>query len=150
MCRRPVGSWGSRAIPCSGICGSVARIERSATRRSGAPGVVARGAPHRFRSRSCDEPAAGWSLDVSAWVKLLREPRANPLMASRHELKRYHSNLSDELDTAAVYETLARVDKDEAHRAVFLQLATAEREHAQPSLHKPPPDTGPGRPAPRQ
>lgn len=52
-------------------------------------------------------------------------------MASRHELKRYRQNLADELDSAAVYETLAHVEKDAARRSVFEQLAASEREHAQ-------------------
>ncbi|SDH28146.1 VIT1/CCC1 transporter family protein [Paraburkholderia phenazinium] len=57
-------------------------------------------------------------------------------MASRHELKRYRANLADELDSAALYETLAHVEKDAARRNVFQQLADSEREHAQVWLDK--------------
>ncbi|SEJ05142.1 VIT1/CCC1 transporter family protein [Paraburkholderia diazotrophica] len=51
-------------------------------------------------------------------------------MASRHELKRYRTNLADELDSAALYETLSRVEKDPRRRTLFSQLASAERVHA--------------------
>ncbi|CAG9200451.1 VIT1/CCC1 transporter family protein [Paraburkholderia caribensis] len=51
-------------------------------------------------------------------------------MASRHELKRYRMNLADELDSAALYETLSRVEKDPQRRTLFAQLASAERVHA--------------------
>jgi VIT1/CCC1 family predicted Fe2+/Mn2+ transporter len=57
-------------------------------------------------------------------------------MATRHELKRFRTNLADELDSAALYDTLARVEKDPARRAVFAQLAGAEREHANIWLDK--------------
>jgi vacuolar iron transporter family protein len=57
-------------------------------------------------------------------------------MATRHELKRFRTNLADELDSAALYDTLARVEKDPARRAVFAQLATSEREHANVWLDK--------------
>jgi hypothetical protein len=47
-------------------------------------------------------------------------------MASRHELKRYRTNLADELDSAALYETLARVEKDAARSSTsFPQTAAA-------------------------
>ena len=51
-------------------------------------------------------------------------------MASRHELKRFRTNLADELDSAALYETLSRVEKDPQRRTLFTQLASAERVHA--------------------
>lgn len=57
-------------------------------------------------------------------------------MASRHELKRFRTNLADELDSAAIYETLSRVETDESRRTVFQQLAASEREHAQVWLDK--------------
>lgn len=57
-------------------------------------------------------------------------------MASRQELKRYRTNLADELDSAAMYETLAHVESDSARRNVFQQLADSEREHAQVWLDK--------------
>jgi VIT1/CCC1 family predicted Fe2+/Mn2+ transporter len=57
-------------------------------------------------------------------------------MASKHELKRYRTNLADELDSAALYETLAQVEKDQSRRSVFQQLADSEREHAQVWLDK--------------
>ncbi len=39
-------------------------------------------------------------------------------------------NLADELDSAALYETLSRVEKDPQRRTLFAQLASAERVHA--------------------
>jgi VIT1/CCC1 family predicted Fe2+/Mn2+ transporter/demethoxyubiquinone hydroxylase (CLK1/Coq7/Cat5 family) len=57
-------------------------------------------------------------------------------MASKHELKRYRNNLADELDSAALYETLAQVEKDTTRRNVFQQLADSERTHAQLWLDK--------------
>jgi VIT1/CCC1 family predicted Fe2+/Mn2+ transporter len=57
-------------------------------------------------------------------------------MASRHEIKRFRTNLADELDSAAVYETLSQVEKDLARRKVFTQLARSEREHAKVWLDK--------------
>lgn len=51
-------------------------------------------------------------------------------MASKRELKRYRSNLMDELHSAALYETLAKVEKDGTRKEVFTELATSEREHA--------------------
>src|SRR6202051_3029114 len=52
-------------------------------------------------------------------------------MASKHEVKRYRANLSDELHSAALYETLARVEKDDTRKQVYSDLAKSEREHAQ-------------------
>jgi vacuolar iron transporter family protein len=43
-------------------------------------------------------------------------------MASKEELKRYRSNLSNELHSAALYETLAKVQKD-----VFVSELVEER-----------------------
>jgi len=57
-------------------------------------------------------------------------------MASKHELRRYRTNLADELDSAALYETLAQVETDPARSNVFQQLADSEREHAQVWLDK--------------
>jgi vacuolar iron transporter family protein len=51
-------------------------------------------------------------------------------MASRHELKRYRRNLADELHSAALYETLAHVEKDGDRKQIFGELATSERQHA--------------------
>jgi len=51
-------------------------------------------------------------------------------MASKNELKRFKANLTDELHSAALYETLARVEKDGARQDVFADLARSEREHA--------------------
>lgn len=52
-------------------------------------------------------------------------------MASAQELKRYRRNLADELDSAAVYDTLSAAEKDVRRREIFAGLAAAEREHAQ-------------------
>jgi vacuolar iron transporter family protein len=51
-------------------------------------------------------------------------------MASQAELRRFRSNLADELDSAALYETLARAEKQEEKRRVYAELASAERRHA--------------------
>jgi vacuolar iron transporter family protein len=51
-------------------------------------------------------------------------------MASKHEVKRYRANLSDELHSAALYETLAKVEKDDTRKQVYSELARSEREHA--------------------
>jgi vacuolar iron transporter family protein len=52
-------------------------------------------------------------------------------MASKHELKKYRTNLTDELHSAALYGTLAHVEKDNARKQVFGELAQSERQHAQ-------------------
>ncbi|PXW22589.1 VIT1/CCC1 transporter family protein [Paraburkholderia caballeronis] len=52
-------------------------------------------------------------------------------MASPQELKRYRRNLADELDSAAVYDALSTAESDAQRRAIFAELAVAEREHAQ-------------------
>lgn len=52
-------------------------------------------------------------------------------MASKHEIKRYRSNLTDELHSAALYETLESVEEDIARKQVYGELAKSEREHAQ-------------------
>jgi vacuolar iron transporter family protein len=57
-------------------------------------------------------------------------------MASKRELKRYRINLADELDSAALYETLARVEPNRARAAVFGELAVSERGHAQVWMDK--------------
>ncbi|MFM0415208.1 VIT1/CCC1 transporter family protein [Paraburkholderia aromaticivorans] len=51
-------------------------------------------------------------------------------MASRQEIKRYKANLSDELHSAALYETLAEAEKDDTRKQVYGDLAKSEREHA--------------------
>lgn len=51
-------------------------------------------------------------------------------MASKQEVKRYKANLSDELHSAALYETLAAVEKDATRKDVFSELAASERQHA--------------------
>ena len=50
-------------------------------------------------------------------------------MASKNELKRFKANLTDELHSAALYETIARVEKDGARQDVFAQIASAESWH---------------------
>jgi vacuolar iron transporter family protein len=52
-------------------------------------------------------------------------------MASQAELKRFRSNLEDELNSAALYDTLAQSESREERRRVFSELADAERRHAQ-------------------
>ena len=52
-------------------------------------------------------------------------------MASKHEIKRFRANLSDELHSAALYETLAKVEEDDTRKQVYSDLARSERQHAQ-------------------
>lgn len=52
-------------------------------------------------------------------------------MASKQEIKRFRANFSDELHSAALYETLANVEKDESRQQVYSDLAKSERQHAQ-------------------
>jgi len=52
-------------------------------------------------------------------------------LASKTELKRFRSNLADELDSAALYETLATVEQDGSRKAIYAELAASERKHAQ-------------------
>ncbi|MDR5760221.1 VIT1/CCC1 family protein [Caballeronia sp. LZ035] len=51
-------------------------------------------------------------------------------MASHAELRRFTANLADELDSAALYDTLARAEPQEDKRRVYAELADAERRHA--------------------
>lgn len=51
-------------------------------------------------------------------------------MASAQELKRYRANLADERHSAAIYETLSRVEKDNHRQEIYAQLAESERTHA--------------------
>jgi vacuolar iron transporter family protein len=51
-------------------------------------------------------------------------------MASHAELKRFTANLADELDSAALYDTLARAEPQQDKRRVYAELADAERRHA--------------------
>ncbi|WP_322011352.1 VIT1/CCC1 transporter family protein [Paraburkholderia sp. J12] len=57
-------------------------------------------------------------------------------MASAHELKRYRRHLADELDSAAVYDTLAHAEQDSERSRIFAELAASEREHAHVWLEK--------------
>ncbi|WP_250501093.1 VIT1/CCC1 transporter family protein [Caballeronia sp. GAWG1-5s-s] len=52
-------------------------------------------------------------------------------MASKQELKRYRANLADELHSAALYETLARVEARADRKRIFAELAASEKQHAQ-------------------
>jgi VIT1/CCC1 family predicted Fe2+/Mn2+ transporter/rubrerythrin len=51
-------------------------------------------------------------------------------MATAQEIKRFRRNLADELDSAAVYDTLSAVEQDDERRRIFAELAASEREHA--------------------
>jgi hypothetical protein len=46
-------------------------------------------------------------------------------MASRQEIQRYRAHLADERHSAALYETLAHVEKDISRKLVFGDLARA-------------------------
>ncbi|SIT45788.1 conserved membrane hypothetical protein [Paraburkholderia piptadeniae] len=52
-------------------------------------------------------------------------------MASRQELRRYRAHLADERHSAALYETLAHIERDGDRKLVFRELAASERTHAQ-------------------
>jgi len=67
---------------------------------------------------------------VARQGKLAENPSFRALMPSSHELKRYRRNLADELDSAAVYDTLSAVEEDAERRRIFSELAASEREHA--------------------
>ncbi len=47
------------------------------------------------------------------------------------DVARYRKNLRDELDSAALYEGLAAAEPEPSRKDLFLQLAQAERDHAQ-------------------
>lgn len=64
-------------------------------------------------------------------VKVLRLSHGIASMASKNELRRYRANLADELHSAAIYETLARVEKEADRKRTFAELASSERQHAQ-------------------
>ena len=49
---------------------------------------------------------------------------------SKEDLKRFRTNLRDEQQAAALYESLAAAEKDEERAAIFLELAKVERAHA--------------------
>jgi VIT1/CCC1 family predicted Fe2+/Mn2+ transporter len=51
--------------------------------------------------------------------------------AHKSDIKRFRANLRDEMDGAALYEELAAAEPNTARRDVFLELAQAEREHAE-------------------
>ncbi|MDR5827911.1 VIT1/CCC1 transporter family protein [Caballeronia sp. LP006] len=51
-------------------------------------------------------------------------------MASAQELRKFRANLADELHSAAIYETLSRVEQDRSRSEVFSELAASERMHA--------------------
>ncbi|BCQ29005.1 rubrerythrin family protein (plasmid) [Caballeronia sp. NK8] len=51
-------------------------------------------------------------------------------MASAQELRKFQAHLADELHSAAIYETLSRVELDNARKQVFSELAASERMHA--------------------
>jgi len=57
-------------------------------------------------------------------------------MANKKEHQKYRAHLADELHSAAIYETLSKVDKDPERRNVFLLLAQSERQHAQVWLNR--------------
>ncbi len=54
----------------------------------------------------------------------------NPL-ASKADIARFRMNLKDELDAAALYESMAEAEKNEERASIFRELAGVERSHAQ-------------------
>ncbi|MBI2914028.1 MAG: VIT1/CCC1 transporter family protein [Chloroflexi bacterium] len=50
--------------------------------------------------------------------------------ASPEDLRRFQSNLDDEIDGIAVYQLLAEAERDSGRRAIFEQLAAVEQRHA--------------------
>jgi VIT1/CCC1 family predicted Fe2+/Mn2+ transporter len=57
-------------------------------------------------------------------------------MPANRDVERYRKNLRDELDGAALYEGLAAAEPDPLRKDLFLQLAQAEKSHAQLWLDK--------------
>ncbi len=55
------------------------------------------------------------------------EPKETP---DRHSIRRYQSNLDDEINGIAVYEILAEVERDPERQSIFRQLAEVEVKHA--------------------
>jgi VIT1/CCC1 family predicted Fe2+/Mn2+ transporter len=53
------------------------------------------------------------------------------VIMSADDIRRYESNLRDELDGAALYAALAAAEPDPVRKDLFLQLADAESRHAQ-------------------
>jgi VIT1/CCC1 family predicted Fe2+/Mn2+ transporter len=49
---------------------------------------------------------------------------------SREEIRRFQANLDDEIDGIAIYEMLARAERDPERQRIFLQLAAVEERHA--------------------
>ncbi len=50
---------------------------------------------------------------------------------SKEELRRWHDNLDDELNGAALYEAMAEAERDEERASIFSELAAVERAHAE-------------------
>lgn len=51
-------------------------------------------------------------------------------MAKAEDIARYHANLRSELDGAALYQAIAEAEADPGRRAVLMELARAESQHA--------------------
>jgi VIT1/CCC1 family predicted Fe2+/Mn2+ transporter len=51
-------------------------------------------------------------------------------MASKSDLKRYHDNLQDEVDSASLYRVIAIVEKQPQLREIYIKMAEVEEEHA--------------------
>ncbi len=51
-------------------------------------------------------------------------------MTPKKEIRRYRTHLADEWHSAAIYETLALVERDANRKQVFSELAASERTHA--------------------
>ena len=52
-------------------------------------------------------------------------------MATREDIARYRGNLQDEIDSAALYRTLAEVESQPHVAEVYRRLALVEEKHAQ-------------------
>ena len=50
--------------------------------------------------------------------------------ATKADLARWRANLDDELNAAALYESMAEAEKDEERATIFRELAEVERSHA--------------------
>jgi vacuolar iron transporter family protein len=61
---------------------------------------------------------------------LSQDEREGRAVASVQEIKRYRTNLADELHSAVLYETLARIERNTDRKHVFAELAASERKHA--------------------
>jgi VIT1/CCC1 family predicted Fe2+/Mn2+ transporter len=62
---------------------------------------------------------------------MMSAPAPAPPTATAADIKRYRANYQGEIDGVALYERLARAEKDPERAQIFLELADTERRHVQ-------------------